>query len=128
MFASSSLCLQIMADFRIATNIEDPVSIVLSKWNAWVPKIFHKAKLEGQNQKKTFKDYMPVILECTSQPEDDIYKRKELCACYVVQYHIASYFVDPDIAIALILLRKLLNEKMPKGCTELLVILEVSIV
>ena len=49
--------MQILGDFCNATNIEDPVSIVLSKWNAWVPKIFHKAKLESQNQKKTFKEY-----------------------------------------------------------------------
>ena len=67
--------MQILGDFCNATNIEDPVSIVLSKWNAWVPKIFHKAKLEGQNQKKTFKEYMPIVLECTSQPVEDICKR-----------------------------------------------------
>jgi len=41
---------------------------------------------------------------------------------YVEQY---GFFLDPDILSFLICLRKLLNSKMPKKCTELLVFLEV---
>ena len=48
----------------------DPVSTVVTNWNNWIPKIFHKARVEAMNHKKTFKDYIPVILSCTDQPMD----------------------------------------------------------
>lgn len=83
------------------------------------------------NHKKTFQDYMPVILSCTDQPMD--YPCKSIvfklyyythisCLLNIVRLHICRF---TDAALAIVLLHKLLNIKMTKTSTELLDILEV---
>lgn len=85
------------------------------------------------NHKKTFQDYMPVILSCTDQPIDHPCKSIVFKLYYYTHtygYMFAKYcsttYRFTNAALAIVLFRKLLNNKMTKTSTELLVILKVS--
>ena len=106
------------------TGIEDPKKVVEEKWQIWAPKIFYKAKLEAQANKKTYKELIPVMSELGSKSTADLCNGEVMCIV-TTTFSICFFFTDPNASIILLLLRRLVNSKMSKQSEEILVVLEV---
>ena len=83
----------------------------------------YKAKLEAQAHKKMYKDLLLVLY---SKSTTDLCKGMVM---YTIMSSCVNFFLyveDPNASISLLLLRRLVNSKMPKQSEETLVILEVG--
>ena len=65
-----------MIDFSILSGIEEPQKIAAENWTNWMPKIFHKGKLEAEDHRKTYQSISLPMAEMAKIPSERLCNRE----------------------------------------------------
>ena len=102
-----------MMDFSIITGIAEPMMKVFTeKCCNWVPKILKKMELESVGRCKTFQTYFTTLAEFESGTAEKILERKQSYNTQLqLQCNFKMYITDPDAAVILSVIQKLLDKR-----------------